>query len=361
MRMTSSPGSPSRPGHLSAPVLSDALAVIECEVTETVTGGTHRVFLARVVHAEAREGSPLAYFRGKFGRFELAEDAEVYAGLRAQVLDGVLAPDQTLDADQLARGRGVGPSAIHYALTRLVGEGLVLRTPDRGYVVTPIDAASSDEAHDARLVLDLGIADVWVGQLDPEQLETFRALALATIPQVIDGQLQVDDFVKANVDFHAFLPAVTGNAALQQAYERLSIADLMLRAFTTETSVSPRVAQDHLDLVEAYETADLARARAIIIGHHARAKKKHASPLRGPFQPHRPRHRSSDEFTFVHRHKMRLDVSTCLDVDQARAVFPLSQRSGGDENRTREGVRPNPLLQRVRWPIQAIKAFIHAR
>jgi flavin reductase (DIM6/NTAB) family NADH-FMN oxidoreductase RutF/DNA-binding GntR family transcriptional regulator len=270
-----------RPGHLSAPVLSEALAVIECEVTETVKGGTHRVFLARVVHAEAREGSPLAYFRGKFGRFELAEDADVYAALRAQVLDGAFAPDQTLDADQLARSRGVGPSAIHYALTRLVGEGLVLRTPDRGYVVTPIDAASSDDAHDARLVLDLGIATVSIGQLDPEQLKAFRALALATIPQVIDGQLQVDEWVKANVDFHAFLPAVTGNASLQQAYERLSIADFMLRAVTTETLVSPRVAQDHLDLVDAFEMADLARARAIIIDHNARAKKNMRARLAG--------------------------------------------------------------------------------
>ena len=140
-------------------------------------------------------------------------------------------------------------------------------------MVNTIDAASSDEAHDARLVLDLGIAEVWVGQLGPEQLREFRALALATIPQVINGQLQVDGFVKANIDFHAFLPATTGNAALQQAYERLSITDLMLRAFTTETSVSPRVAQDHVDLVEAYEMSDLPRVRAIIIGHHARAKK----------------------------------------------------------------------------------------
>ena len=262
-----------RPGHLTAPVLSDALAVIECEVTETVKGGTHRVFLARVINAEAREGSPLAYFRGKFGRFELAEDAHAYAGVRAQVLDGLLEPDQTLDVDKLAHSYAVGPSAIHYALTRLVGEGLVLRTPDRGYVVTPIDAASSDDAHDARLALDLGITDVLVGHLDPEQLATFRELALATIPRVIDGQLQVDDWVKANVKFHAFLPAATGNAALQQAYERLSIPDLMLRAVTTETSISPRVAQDHLDLVEAYEAADVPRARAIIIEHNARAKK----------------------------------------------------------------------------------------
>jgi benzoate/toluate 1,2-dioxygenase reductase subunit len=122
-------------------------------------------------------------------------------------------------------------------------------------------------------MLDLGITDVSVGQLDAEQLRNFRALALGTIPRVIDGQLQVDGWVKANVNFHAFLPAVTGNAALQQAYERLSIADLMLRAVTTETSISPRVAQDHLDLVEAYEMADVARARAIMIDHNARAKK----------------------------------------------------------------------------------------
>ena len=128
---------PVRAGRLSAPILDGALAVIECEVAEAVRGGTHRVFLARVVHAEAREGSPLAYFRGKFGRFELAEDASVYAGLRTQVLEGVLVPDQSLDVDQLAHDLRVGPSAIHYALTRLVGEGLVLRTPDRGYVVTP--------------------------------------------------------------------------------------------------------------------------------------------------------------------------------------------------------------------------------
>jgi benzoate/toluate 1,2-dioxygenase reductase subunit len=95
---------------------------------------------------------------------------------------------------------------------------------------------------------------------------------LATVPQVIDGQLQVDNFVRANINFHAFLPALTGNTALQQAYERLSIADLMLRAVTSATSISPQIAQDHLDLVEAYERADLAHARRIILDHHTRAK-----------------------------------------------------------------------------------------
>jgi hypothetical protein len=54
-----------RVGHGGVPLLEDALAVVECQVSEVVSGGTHRVFLARVVQAEAGHGSPLRYFRGK--------------------------------------------------------------------------------------------------------------------------------------------------------------------------------------------------------------------------------------------------------------------------------------------------------
>jgi flavin reductase (DIM6/NTAB) family NADH-FMN oxidoreductase RutF len=53
------------------PLLVDALATLECAVTEETTGGTHLVFLAAVERASAKPGSPLTYFRGQFGRFEV--------------------------------------------------------------------------------------------------------------------------------------------------------------------------------------------------------------------------------------------------------------------------------------------------
>lgn len=56
-------------GPLQAPLLSDALACLECKVAETVVGGTHTVFLGIVQDAEAAHGEPLTYFRGRFGRF----------------------------------------------------------------------------------------------------------------------------------------------------------------------------------------------------------------------------------------------------------------------------------------------------
>lgn len=56
-------------GARGLPLIAGALAHIECEVIEQLTGGTHRVFFGRVVSASARAGDPLAYCRGTFGRF----------------------------------------------------------------------------------------------------------------------------------------------------------------------------------------------------------------------------------------------------------------------------------------------------
>jgi flavin reductase (DIM6/NTAB) family NADH-FMN oxidoreductase RutF len=56
-------------GELGVPLLDDMLATIECRVVETVSGGTHTVFLAEVEAAQAREGMPLTYFRGRMGHF----------------------------------------------------------------------------------------------------------------------------------------------------------------------------------------------------------------------------------------------------------------------------------------------------
>src|SRR6476619_6011647 len=91
-----------RSGRTGVPLLEGALAVVECHVTEAVAGGTHRVFLGEVRHAEATEGSPLAYFRGKFGKLELAQDAQIHRRLRHLIVSRQLGPDEPLQVETLA-------------------------------------------------------------------------------------------------------------------------------------------------------------------------------------------------------------------------------------------------------------------
>jgi flavin reductase (DIM6/NTAB) family NADH-FMN oxidoreductase RutF len=58
-----------RPGDTGAPVLEDALAWLDCRVAEALPGGDHTIFLGEVLAAGAREGTPLVYYRGGYGRF----------------------------------------------------------------------------------------------------------------------------------------------------------------------------------------------------------------------------------------------------------------------------------------------------
>ena len=262
-----------RPGRAGVPLLAGALAVLECRVVEVVAGGTHRVFLAEVEHAEAGEGTPLAYFRGRFGRFEMAQDAAAYERIRRLVLGREVGPGDRLDVQALAARLAMSPSSVYYALTRLVGEGLVARDQDRGHVVRPLDVAASDDANDAKLAIELGAAELTAGRLSAEQLAELRRLAEATVPLVAGGRFtDLDAYVAANARFHGYLVAVTGIRALVDAYDRLSLPELMARALPAEVSVDTHLVDDHLALVEAYERGDLAAAKRVILEHNDRAK-----------------------------------------------------------------------------------------
>ena len=85
------------------PLLTDGLANLECQVSESVTGGTHTVLLARVAVAEGRDGAPLTYFRGRFGRQESTREEVAYAAMRDLVLTRQVPLNQPLELAALAK------------------------------------------------------------------------------------------------------------------------------------------------------------------------------------------------------------------------------------------------------------------
>ena len=228
---------PCEPGITGAPILAGALAVLECQIAQEVRGGSHRVLLANVVRASAGEGSPLAYFRGRFGRIELIQDAEAYRRLRDLIVTRQVSADERLDVEPLAGQLKTSASAVQYALTRLVTENLVIRG-DRGHVVKPLDVATSNAAHDARMAIELGVAEMTVGQLSEDQLSGLRRLAQATVDVLgRDDPDGLAAYALANQEFHRFLVATAGVDALSGVYEQLAIADLISRALRTQDEI----------------------------------------------------------------------------------------------------------------------------
>ncbi len=78
----------------------------------------------------------------------------VYERLRAEILAGRRAPGQRLKFPELAAAFDASVSVLREALTRLVGEGLVVSEAHQGYAVTALSVDRLEELTDARLELE---------------------------------------------------------------------------------------------------------------------------------------------------------------------------------------------------------------
>jgi 3-hydroxy-9,10-secoandrosta-1,3,5(10)-triene-9,17-dione monooxygenase reductase component len=54
-----------------APVLTGALAWVECRLESTLDGGDHVIAVGRVLELTVADGKPLLFYRGGYGRFDV--------------------------------------------------------------------------------------------------------------------------------------------------------------------------------------------------------------------------------------------------------------------------------------------------
>jgi DNA-binding GntR family transcriptional regulator len=245
------------------PLLAEAIASLECEVTEEIIGGSISVFLGHITSASVREGAPLTPFRSGFGRFEFERNDRAYERARNMVLSRVFAAGQAISIDELADRLAGDRTQAFYALTRLAADGLIRRDCDRGYVVAPFDVRTSDETFEARLAIELGVIERVVGRTEVRQLAVARDHLETMTRHLVDDHFEdVNAYVNANRAFHEAIVALANSPLLTAAFGSLRIEDVMIRSFGTTARSSAAFLTIQRDLLVALETADAAAARA---------------------------------------------------------------------------------------------------
>jgi DNA-binding GntR family transcriptional regulator/flavin reductase (DIM6/NTAB) family NADH-FMN oxidoreductase RutF len=260
-------------GDGQVPLLADSLAYCECRVAEDVVAGTHRVFLADVTRAVAREGSPLTYFKGKFGRFEVEQDRIIYGELRSRILSRKISLEDSLDVGVLATQLDTLPATVYHAVTKLVADGLLDRDPEKGYVVRPVTPETSEQAFDARCAMELGVAATTVGRVSEDRVVALRKLMEETVPLVADGRfVDVEAYTRHNEAFHNAIVEMADNPTLTDAYQRLGVAGVMVSLLREGSEVGQEIIDDHRAIVDAYERGDREDAMAVIARHNENSK-----------------------------------------------------------------------------------------
>jgi DNA-binding GntR family transcriptional regulator len=173
--------------------------------------------------------------------------------------------DIRLDERQLAQDFGISRTPVREAMAQLEREGFVRSVPRRGvYVVRKtkkevielITAWAALEGMAARLITQKNDADV--GSLR-DMFATF-----------VDGELRahLDEYSEVNIEFHQSIIRMSGNSVLIDLAENLFTHMRMIRRKTiVERDRVDRSIRDHMNIIEALEARDTARAEALVRDH----------------------------------------------------------------------------------------------
>lgn len=217
------------------PRLDDALATIECVVDESAVGGTHTIFLGRVLHAQAREGEPLAYYRGTFGTLGRAQEAAAYEGTRDWVLRRRTPLGVRINAEELAGSLRTDPVLVNNALIRLTAQSLVRRESDGTLTPTPMTAGLVDGLYNARIAIETGVIESYLGSTSDERVARIRALNDSILNQTPSSTEDLDAFLELNQEYHVEIVNAAGSAQLTDSYRELNVSTVWRETFDATT------------------------------------------------------------------------------------------------------------------------------
>jgi DNA-binding GntR family transcriptional regulator len=187
------------------------------------------------VQSEIVEGIRVSFGGDRDGPRTLT--SAVFERLRADILSTRLVPGQKLNVSNLAKEFSVGLAAVREALSRLVADGLVQASDQRGFRVSPVSQSDLEDLTQTRIDIEsLALRrsiergdDAWLGAVERE----FSALSAISFVSVDGLNPHNEAWVVRHRLFHRTLVSACGSLWLlsfrdvlheqSERYRRLSI------------------------------------------------------------------------------------------------------------------------------------------
>jgi len=192
--------------------------------------------------------------------------------LRADLLACRIAPGERLKIAHLCLRLGVSLGAVREALSRLVAEGLVENTPQRGFRALPISPAHLVDLTQTRI----GIESLCLqrslqhGDLRWESSVLAAVHELNHTAQFAPGETHVasDVWCTVHARFHHTLVAACNSPMLMQIRGQLYDQSERYRRLSVPLAETDRdLCSEHNALAQAVVARDAARAQALIADH----------------------------------------------------------------------------------------------
>ena len=210
---------------------------------------------------------------------------DVYASMRASILEGEIAPGTRINIAAVARSLGVSQTPVREVLQRLEGDNLVVYNPGRGYSTTPLlGLPELRSLFEFRLLVEPWAARAAaVDRLANPAAALERELASFRDTMKAAKDLR-QDLVAHDTRFHDTILAASGNPVVRHAFAQTHCHLHTFRLYPADVDGAITVAE-HSAVREAIEACDPEQAEAAMTMHIRNSFDRFAQAFAGELAP----------------------------------------------------------------------------
>ncbi len=193
---------------------------------------------------------------------------EAYRHIKTRIMSAELPPGATVNEQAIAGALGISRTPVREAIRKLEQEGLVMRYPNRGALVTQLSMKDVIEIWQLREILEPAACRLAAGRVD--------LAALAGVEKVIRelqeaGGQDYESHHRSDLELHRLILDAAGNTMLRQVVEMLNERVFQLRIVNSPGRFQKSVAE-HLDIVAALRAGDGTAAAEAMRRHLGNAR-----------------------------------------------------------------------------------------
>lgn len=195
-----------------------------------------------------------------------------YLEIRRQILMMQVQPNTRLKEDEWAKKLNLGRMGVREALTRLLGEGLVISGQKGGYFVPDMSNNDIRQIREVREILELAAIKLAIDGITDDQLSELESICDDYSLMAEKGY--VSGACEADIKFHEKLVESSGNPRLERAYHCSHIPIFQLQLGKTQKYLEDYKDTDseHRRIVEAIKKKDLKLAEDTLKSHFKRGE-----------------------------------------------------------------------------------------
>ncbi len=242
---------------------SERLGLRECAVHDVVTQQS-RPFVnmknQTLVKLMARPSPP----KGQGATVRMAANLSefAYRTVYDLILSRKLVGGEVIIEGRLAVALNISRTPLREALGRLEGEGLLVKQASRSFMVRKVSASEFFQSMKTREILEGEAIQLALGKVDPVALAGLRVevVRLSNIPAQGKEHWQADDRL------HQLFAEASGNSVIAKMIRDLRITTRLFEVSRPFDRVQVD-GEEHLAIVDAYQSGDPRRARKAIQRH----------------------------------------------------------------------------------------------